>query len=93
MGLAFTFCQIKDPARNGNRRTGASSGAWTYAPIAKGYRVSNPTKGAFYTRSDSGQARQPGMVGWLKVKEKIDKNWTIAVSIFRSIMQQYLSAK
>ena len=75
----------------GDHRTGESSRAWSYASISKGYRVSNPTKAAYYTRSDDGQARQPGKVGWLKVKEKISANFGVAMTVFRTIMQQYIN--
>ncbi|MCR4308377.1 MAG: hypothetical protein NUV80_07550 [Candidatus Berkelbacteria bacterium] len=61
-----------------NNRTGKSTNAWTYKPTEtnKGYsyRLINDTAGAYFTRDDYGQARQPAKVGWKKVSEVVNKN-------------------
>lgn len=61
----------------GNKRTGASSDAWHYADINAGEKtgyIMNPSKGAYYTRSDYGQARQPANVGWKKISVILAEN-------------------
>jgi len=58
------------------KRSGESTGAWKAEPRNDGYRytISNPTAGAYYTQSDTGQARQPALVGWRKVAKNIEDN-------------------
>ena len=65
----------------GNHRTGASSRAWTATATngGYGYKLSNSTTAAYYTRSDSGQARQPALVGWRKVSVVIKNNTAGAI--------------
>lgn len=63
------------PAMIGNNRTGASSEAWTYKEVngGYGYKLQNPTEGAYWTRSDA-QAAQPAKVGWRKVMAVVEDN-------------------
>ena len=61
----------------GSKRTGKSSNAWSYKDISAGTTtgyIMNPSTGAYYTRSDYGQARQPANVGWKKVSVIIAEN-------------------
>ena len=61
----------------GSKRTGKSSNAWSYKDISAGATtgyIMNPSTGAYYTRSDYGQARQPANVGWKKVSVIIAEN-------------------
>ena len=80
-----------------NNRTGNSTGAWTYKPTEtnKGYSyvLMNDTPGAYYTRSDKGQARQPAKVGWLKVSAVVAKNMAGALRAARAAVKLYLQSK
>jgi hypothetical protein len=80
-----------------NNRTGESEGAWTFTPQSTnaGYRyvITNPTPGAFYTRDDKGQARQPAKVGWKKTSEVIRKNLPGAIRAARVAVNEYLKGK
>lgn len=69
------------PDMIGNNRTGASTDAWIMTPSSNGYNytVTNPTPGAYFTRSDDGQARQPARVGWRVVSKVIADNFAGAV--------------
>lgn len=61
----------------GSKRTGKSSAAWTYKDISAGDKtgyIMNPSPGAYFTRSDYGQARQPADVGWKRVSIIIAEN-------------------
>lgn len=57
-------------------RTGATAAAWEAKPTNNGYgyTLSNAKRGAYYTRSDKWQARQPALVGWRKVSQVIADN-------------------
>ena len=77
----------------GNKRTGKSSNAWSYKDISAGERtgyIMNPSTGAYYTRSDYGQARQPANVGWKKVSVIIAENLAGALKAARVAVSQYL---
>jgi hypothetical protein len=57
-------------------RTGQTQRAWVIKVASNGYSISvgNPTPGAYFTRHDTGQARQLGMAGWLKTAQVIANN-------------------
>lgn len=80
-----------------NNRTGASENAWTYTPqeTTGGYKyvITNPTPGAYYTRDDKGQARQPAKVGWRKVSAVVKSNMTGALKAARAAVKVYLQSK
>jgi hypothetical protein len=84
-----------DPGKN--NRTGESESAWTFQPTetTKGYnyRLQNDTPGAWFTRSDTGQARQPAKVGWLKVSEVVAKNMAGAIRAAKSAVKAYLQSR
>jgi hypothetical protein len=64
----------------GNHRTGESENAYQY--VEKDdfhFAITNPTKGAYFTRSDDGQAMQPAMVGWRKASLVILDNMIGAI--------------
>ena len=77
-------------------RTGKSSKAWTYEPIkagqTKGY-ILNPSPGAYYTMSDTGQARQPANVGWLKSSMVIAANIKGAFDAAIAAVNKHLKSK
>ena len=77
------------------KRTGESTGAWKAEPRNDGYRytISNPTAGAYYTRSDTGQARQPAMVGWRKVAQVIIDNTAGAMRAANAAVKRRLAQK
>ena len=64
-----------------NQRTGNTAAAWTMQEKNNGYAYSlvNNTAGAYYTRDDSGQARQPALVGWRKVSKVVADNMRGAI--------------
>ncbi len=76
-------------------RTGDSTGAWTFKPTkgGYGYTISNPTDGAYYTQSDTGQARQLQMVGWRKVAKNIEDNLKGAMRSANAAVKKRLSKK
>ena len=76
------------PSMIGNNRTGESTNAWTYSSTSNGYTVSNTTPGAYWTQGDS-QANQPALVGWLKYKNKIEKNWSNALQVFKDALSAF----
>lgn len=80
-----------------NNRTGESEGAWTFTPqsTTAGYRyvITNPTTGAFYTRDDKGQARQPRKAGWKTVSEVVKKNLPAALRAAKFAVNEYLKGK
>lgn len=80
-----------------NNRTGKSTDAWTYAPTSKGkdyrYRLINNTPGAYYTRDDKGQARQPAKVGWWNVSKVVQKNLSDAIKAAKVAVNQFLAEK
>jgi hypothetical protein len=76
-------------------RTKESTGAWDAKPTngGYGYTISNPTAGAYYTRSDTGQARQPAMVGWRKVARVIADNTAGAMRAANAAVKRRLVQK
>jgi len=80
-----------------NNRTGESTEAWTYKPHETGrgyvFRLVNNTPGAYYTRDDYGQARQPKKVGWKKVSAVVKANMTGALKAARVAVNNYLKSK
>lgn len=76
----------------GNNRSGLSEGAYTYTESKGGYLIENPTAGAYFSRSDDGQARQLGMVGWRKVSKVISDNFDGAVRSANAAIKAFLNA-
>jgi hypothetical protein len=58
------------------QRTGETGAAYGYHETNNGYGVTidNPKTSAYYTQHDTGQARQPALVGWRKVSKNIQDN-------------------
>jgi hypothetical protein len=77
-----------------NNRTGASEDAWSYTPATAGknyaYKLVNPTPGAYWTRDDKNQARQPAKVGWLKVGEVVRKNMSGAIRAAKAAVNDWI---
>lgn len=76
-------------------RTGKTSAAWKAAPSANGYqmKITNDTPGAYYTRDDKGQARQPAKVGWRKVTAVLAANYLGGLRAAVAAVNKYLKEK
>ena len=77
----------------GDYRTGVSTESWQYVETgSKGYGVTitNPEEGAYFTRDDYGQARQPAAVGWRKVSTVIADNIKGAMRHADAEIRKYL---
>ena len=74
-------------------RTGNSTSAWKAEPRNDGYRytITNPTPGAYYTRDDYGQARQPAKVGWRKVSAVLADNYLGGIRSAVAAVKRYLA--
>jgi len=83
------------PDMIGNNRTGQSSNAWEMKETrgGYGYTISNPTTAAYFTRSDTGQARQPAKVGWRTVSKVIASNTAGAIRHAIAEVKKYLASK
>jgi hypothetical protein len=83
------------PAMIGNNRTGMTAKNWGYNITKGGYgaTITNPTEGAYYTRSDKGQARQPALVGWRKSLAVIKANMAGAIRSAQAAVNRYLASK
>ena len=81
------------PDMIGNNRTGDSANAWTIVEKQNGYRlsISNPTRGAYYTRNDKGQARQPAKVGWRKVSAVVAANIAGAIRAANAAVKKWVA--
>jgi hypothetical protein len=81
-----------DPGKD--NRTGASEKAWTFTQESniKG-TIRNDTPGAWFTRSDVGQARQPALVGWLKSSMSIAKIMPEAMKAAQAKAKAYLQSR
>lgn len=79
----------------GNNRTGKTAAAWTLKESNNGYRMTleNKTAGGYYTRSDKGQARQLGLVGWRKLLLMIAANVTGALRSANAAVNKWLKGK
>jgi hypothetical protein len=75
-------------------RTNQSSEGWSAVPTSNGYGYSfrNSETGAYYTRSDKGQARQPALVGWRKTSKVIQDNIVGAIRSARAKVSQWIAA-
>lgn len=74
-------------------RSGESEVAWGYrAQTSERYLIENPTAGAYYTRSDTGQARQLASVGWWRVVKVIQANFDGAIRVARMAVSAYVKA-
>lgn len=69
------------PDMIGNNRTGQSTQAWQLKETngGYGYTVSNNTAGAYFTRGDDSQARQPAKVGWRTISKVTADNYLGAI--------------
>jgi hypothetical protein len=76
-------------------RTGASTSAWRMVETNGGYGMSlrNPTQGAYYTRDNEGQARQPAKVGWRKVVTVVAANIAGAMRHANAEVKRWLKSK
>lgn len=82
------------PDMIGNNRTGNSTDAWQYTEVsAYKYTLTNPEPGAYWTRDDYGQARQPAKVGWRKVAKVIADNMAGAMRAANAAVRSYLANK
>lgn len=75
----------------GNNRTGRTSDGWQYV-MKSDYRftITNPEPGAYWTRDDKGQARQPAMVGWRKITQVIADNFDGAIRSATAAVSRWL---
>lgn len=79
---------------NKYKRTNATSDAWTYKEASPyEWKLVNPTIGAWYTRSDSGQARQPAKVGWRKVSAVVAANMKGALQRAQQAVDAWIKSK
>jgi hypothetical protein len=64
-------------------------------PLNNGYnyKIVNDTAGAYHTRDDAGQARQPAKVGWRKVSQVVADNYLGAVRHAVAAVKRYLASK
>jgi len=81
------------PDMIGNNRTGESAKAWTLVEKQGGYQISlyNPTRAAYYTRNDKGQARQPAKVGWRKVSAVVAANQAGALRAAGAAVKKWIA--
>ena len=80
----------------GSKRTGKSSAAWEFTDVNAGAKtgyIKNPSPGAYFTRSDYGQARQPANVGWKKASNIISENLTEAEQEAVKAVNNFLKTK
>jgi hypothetical protein len=76
-----------------SKRTGDSTDAWQYVQVSDyQYTITNPEPGAYWTRDDYGQARQPGMVGWRKVAQVIADNLEGAMRAANAAVSKWLKS-
>lgn len=78
-----------------NRNTPTSPTAFEMKPTngGYGYTISSDTAGAYYARSDVGQARQLGKVGWRTVSKVIAANTAGAIRHAIAEVKKYLASK
>ena len=83
------------PSMIGDHRTGMTAKNWGYNVTKGGYgiTITNPTEGAYYTMHDSGQARQPALVGWRRVRDVIHSNMRGAIQAAQRAVNAYLASK
>ena len=73
-------------------RSGDAAKGYMYSETNDGYgrTIQNADVGAFYTRDDVGQARQPAMVGWRKVSQVIQDNMSGAIRSALSAVNDWI---
>lgn len=76
-------------------RTGKAADSWGYSESRGGYGVSilNADPGAYYTRDDKGQARQPAKVGWRKTAVVIASNMAGAMRSAMAEVHRWIEGK
>ena len=75
----------------GSKRAGVSEDAWQYVEVSDwNYKIVNPEPGAYWTRDDYGQARQPALVGWRKVTKTIMDNFAGGVRSANAALSAWL---
>lgn len=83
------------PDMIGDNRTGATAAAWRVRETKGGYgaTIDNPTAGAYFTRSDSGQAAQLGLVGWRKTLRVVHDNMAGGIRAAVTAVNAFLRSK
>ena len=72
---------------NQYERTGETAKAWNVVSRGKyAYSLVNPTKGAYYTMSDEGQARQPKLIGWKKTSKLVTDNLKDGIQVIKDAL-------
>lgn len=72
-------------------RSGISTDSWQYTmTTAWQYTITNPEPGAYWTRDDTGQARQPALVGWRKVSKVIADNFAGGIRAATAALSRWL---
>jgi len=76
-------------------RTGRSQRGYTAKVTNGGYGVtiSNPEKGAYYTRHDAGQARLNALAGWRKISAVVESNLAGALRHARAAVSAFLKQR
>jgi hypothetical protein len=92
------FANLNDDESNelkiGDNRTGTSEDAWQFVMVSDwNIRITNPEPGAYFTRDDSGQARQPEKVGWRKTTKVIMDNFAGGVRAANTAINEWLKGK
>jgi hypothetical protein len=74
-------------------RTGNTSDGWQYTMVTDwNYSVNNPEPGAYWTRGDTGQARQPALVGWRKVTKVAMDNFAGGVRAAEAAISKWIKS-
>jgi len=82
------------PDMIGNNRTGESSKLWQYVAVTDcQYRITNPTRAAYFTRSNTGQARQPAKVGWRKTLAVVTSNLAGGIRAANAALNAWIKSK
>jgi hypothetical protein len=73
-------------------RTGDAARGYMYTETNGGYgrTIQNSDVGAYYTQSDTGQARQPALVGWRKISQNISDNISGAMRSAQAAVNAWL---
>lgn len=76
------------------KRTGTTAAGWHKNVTNNGYGISiqNSEKSAFYTMSDTGQARQPQKVGWRTMTTVIESNMAGAMRHALAEVKKWIAA-
>lgn len=75
------------------QRTGETSAAWEMQETngGYGYTFKNPKPAAYYLRDESGQARQPALVGWRKVSRVLQDNMAGAMRSAMAAVKKWIA--